>query len=219
MDAVVRDWRPGDARSAAALHARELPEHFLTGAGPLFLRRYQRAFARRPGLALVVCDDDGEVRALLLGCALAGEFYSSLLRHDGAALGLRLVLAAVRHPSWGLRLLRSRARRYLRALWSRRPGARRPGRIPGAPSAYRPVGEVTILVVDRGARRQGLGQALLTAARQRAVEAGAVGMELVAASDDPRAAAFYRGQGWSDEGPVSSASGEQFRRYTWRLPR
>ena len=50
----------GDAAAAAALHAGQIGEGFLTFLGPRFLRRLYRRVARTPGSFLLVVEDEGD---------------------------------------------------------------------------------------------------------------------------------------------------------------
>lgn len=55
------------------------------------------------------------------------------------------------------------------------------------------------LFVDPTARRTGVGQQLLEAAKQVAIESGAAWMELATATDNERAQALYRKCGWKKD--------------------
>ncbi|MHB2024539.1 MAG: hypothetical protein ACYCO3_14640, partial [Mycobacteriales bacterium] len=121
----VRELRPADAARAAQIQFHHLPEQFLTHAGPRFLARYQQAFTAPHGLALVAEDPDAAVVGLLLGSTDAAAFYAGLPGRDGRALSLALARAAITRPTFGARLVRTRAPRYLR--WARRRLLRQPG--------------------------------------------------------------------------------------------
>lgn len=209
----VRDLRPADAAAAAAIHFRYLPEQFLSHAGPRFLTRYQQAFQAPHGLALVAEGPDGQVVGVLLGSTDAARFYAGLPARDGKALSVALARAAITRPRFGVRLARTRAPRYLRWLRRRLTGRGAPET---ASTPAQTVGEVTVVVVDPGARGLGAGRALIDEAARRTRAAGTPAVELVTGPEDP-AARFYEHLGWTPLEEVASASGERFRKYRLEL--
>jgi GNAT superfamily N-acetyltransferase len=66
------------------------------------------------------------------------------------------------------------------------------------------------LFVSQAARRQGVGRALMEAARQFAEQSGACGLELATAHTNGKAQRLYEGLGWKLD--------EVFRRYEYPLP-
>ncbi len=73
--------RPGteaDAATAAALHAGQITEGFLTFLGPAFLRRLYRRIARSPESFLLIIDDDGTPVGFLAGSSDVAALYRSL---------------------------------------------------------------------------------------------------------------------------------------------
>lgn len=61
----------------------------------------------------------------------------------------------------------------------------------------RPVGRLTVLVVDQAHRRRGVGRALLDQVMERAGQAGCSGIELTTATHREEAHRFYRSQGFA----------------------
>jgi ribosomal protein S18 acetylase RimI-like enzyme len=226
---VVRPMVADDIPAAVALHQRELGAEFITGLGPGFLRAYYRAWLASPaGICFVaeVAAGPPVPRAavaaagpagLLLGSTDPQAHYRSMLRRHGAVLGLSLVLEALRHPSRGVTLARTRGIRYARALarslWRAAPLRRRLE--PGAAAAVSvPAGEITHVAVDAAHRRAGVGRALMAGAEAALAAAGVARAELVTPLGEQAARAFYEALGWAAVAELRSRSGEAFVLFT-----
>ena len=94
---LLRTGTVGDAAAAAALHAGQISEGFLTILGPPFLTRLYRRVVRTPGSFLLVVEDGTATAGFLAGSTDVSGLYRSFLVHDG-------VMAAL---ACGGRLLRS----------------------------------------------------------------------------------------------------------------
>lgn len=204
-----------DIGSAVKLHQQAMAGEFLAAGGARFLRAYYRAWLASPAaVALCVRSGDGQTLGVLLGSVNPGVHYRSMVRTSGPALAWLLLGHALTHPRWGLTLMRTRTRRYLRGLFRllRRRGMAPAGTTPDP----RPIAEVTYLMVAHEARGRGYARALLDEAGRRALDAHAEALVVVTRSGGS-AERFYERLEWTRAGAVVSASGERFVRYEMRL--
>ncbi len=108
---VLRTGTDGDAAGAAALHAGQISEGFLTFLGPRFLRRLYRRVARTPGCFLLVLENDGTMAGFLAGSTDVSALYRSFVWRDGVAAAFassgrllrswRRVIETLRHGTGG----------------------------------------------------------------------------------------------------------------------
>ena len=115
---VTRATTSGDDRLTAQLHRDELDGMFVRfGVG--FLRAYHASFRRSPyAVSFVVVGQEGIV-GFLVGTTDNEAHYQWLARHALPSLGLRAILALARRPRVAIDALRTRRKRYLRALTRR----------------------------------------------------------------------------------------------------
>jgi ribosomal protein S18 acetylase RimI-like enzyme len=169
---VLRTGTDGDAAAAAALHAGQISEGFLTFLGPRFLRRLYRRVARTPGCFLLVIENDGTMAGFLAGSTDVSALYRSFVWRDGVAAAF---------VSSG-RLLRS----WRRVIETLRHGTG------GAGEGT----ELLAVAVDPTARGRGAGTLLvegfLNEVRRRQQSAAHV----VVAADNATAVALYRRNGF-----------------------
>lgn len=85
---VLRTGTDSDAAAAAALHAGQISEGFLTFLGPGFLRRLYRRIVRDPGSFLVVVDDERCMVGFLAGSTDVGALYRAFIWRDGVVAAL-----------------------------------------------------------------------------------------------------------------------------------
>jgi ribosomal protein S18 acetylase RimI-like enzyme len=174
--AAVRPLREDDLAQAAALHADALPEGFFSQLGPRFLRRYLATFLRAPGAVALAAERDGHFAGFVVGTG--GGHYRWALREAWRELLPVAVVALVRHPGAALRLVRTRTRRYGKALLRARAETRHPDAAPAAPaSAPAALLHVAVRPEDRAA---GLGAALVRGFEEQARSAGRRRVRLVA---------------------------------------
>ncbi len=100
----IGNLRMADLDAAVAMPESVMSDEFLAACGSSFLRSYYRAWMRTAsGIALAAtAPADGSVLGLLLGSLSPASHYRSMVRRDGAAMGIRLIARSVRRPSWGL---------------------------------------------------------------------------------------------------------------------
>lgn len=238
MTVTTRLMRTTDTTVTSRLHFEVLSMEFLARCGVGFLRRYHRAWIDSPhALALAAEDEDGRVVGVLLGSLEPALHYRAMVRRHGLVLALWLLIGAASHPAAARELVSTRLLRYLRGV-SRMVGgavravARRRGKDSRPPTGAvvaggrtgssgvtgGKVGEVTHVMVRSDVQSQGVGRALLEAARRKAEEAGLSELVLVT-PPDMAAGAFYEHLGWEKTGELTSRSGERFLRYRLALGR
>jgi ribosomal protein S18 acetylase RimI-like enzyme len=108
---VLRAGTEADADVAAALHAEQISEGFLSFLGPAFLRRLYRRVARSPESFLLVVDDQENTVGFLAGSTDVAALYRAFLWRDGLAASVacsgrlmrswRRVLETLRHGTGG----------------------------------------------------------------------------------------------------------------------
>jgi ribosomal protein S18 acetylase RimI-like enzyme len=166
---VLRSGTEADAAVAAAFHAGQISEGFLTILGPRFLRRLYRRIAIAPGSFLLVVEEDATTVGVLAGSADLAALYRAFLWRDGAAAAF----------ACGPRLLRS----WRRVVETLRHGSGGVGR--GA--------ELLAIAVNPAVRRRGVGTLLvegfLREISRRKQDAAYV---VVAASNDAAVAVYQR---------------------------
>ena len=171
---VLRTGTDGDARTAAALHAGQIGEGFLTFLGPAFLRRLYRRIVRAPESFLLVVEDGATTVGFLAGSTDVAALYRAFLWHDGPAAALTCSGLLLR--SW---------RRVIETL--RHGTTRSAGQ--GA--------ELLAIAVDPATRGRGAGallvEAFLSEIRRRRQDAAHV----VVASGNETAVALYRRAGFA----------------------
>jgi ribosomal protein S18 acetylase RimI-like enzyme len=170
---VLRTGTDCDAQTAAALHAGQIGEGFLTFLGPAFLRRLYRRVARAPESFLLVVEDGATTVGFLAGSTNVAALYRAFLLHEGPTAAL----------TCSTRLLRS----WRRVIETLRHGT-------GSASQG---AELLAIAVDPAARGRGGGTLLveefLSEVRRRRQGAAHV----VVASGNETAVALYRRAGFS----------------------
>jgi ribosomal protein S18 acetylase RimI-like enzyme len=169
---VLRTGTDDDAAAAAALHASEIADGFLTSLGPSFLRRLYRRVVRVPGSFLVVAEDGGTTVGFLAGSTDVRGLYRAFLWHDGPAVAL----------GDAGRLLRS---------WNRVLETLRHGTAPTADGA-----ELLAVAVHPEARGRGAGRLLVEAFLAEVGRREQRSAHVVVAADNDTAVALYERAGF-----------------------
>lgn len=199
-----------DLSFVTGLHQATFCGGFFVRLGARFLSRYYRTFLDGPLATALVCENEGVTRGYLVGVLDPPEHRRLLLRHHGLPLAVSAFVNLIRRPGLALHFLRTRARRYLRAL------AKHP-RVPTAASEAKKVAVLTYVVVDPSARGAGIGYALV---RKFLDEAAAVGRSeacLVTVAGPEGAGGFYAAQGWVRVGESRRADGQPLEHYRFLL--
>lgn len=203
-----------DVERSVALHLQVLDMEFLSRFGPRFMRVYYDAWMSSAGSLHLVAVHDDEVVGVLLGATDPAAHARAMVREHGFSLAVALATGAARRPRLARDLVTTRALRYARGLgrlvvarWRRRPATLTP---------LVKVGEITHVLVDPAARGRGVGRELVEDAVRASRAARVREIELVT-PPDMDAQHFYRSLGWTEEGALTSRSGESFLRFRLRL--
>ncbi len=169
---VLRTGTVDDATAAAALHAGQIHEGFLSILGPRFLRRLYRRVVRVPGSFLLVVEHDATTVGFLAGSTDVGALYRAFVWRDGAAAAL----------ACGGRLLRS----WRRVAETLRHGTGHAGE--GA--------ELLSVAVDSVVRGRGAGSILVEGFLEEIGRRGLHTAYVVVAAGNETAIALYRRAGF-----------------------
>jgi ribosomal protein S18 acetylase RimI-like enzyme len=169
---VLRTGTVADADAAAAFHAGQIREGFLSFLGPAFLRRLYRRVARSPESFLLLVSDQAGTVGFLAGSTDVPALYKTFLWHDGPAA----VLA-----SFG-RLLRS----WRRVIETLRHGTG------GAPAGA----ELLAVAVDAQFQGRGAGMLLVEGFLSEMDRRGQETAHVVVGADNATAIALYRRAGF-----------------------
>jgi ribosomal protein S18 acetylase RimI-like enzyme len=169
---VLRPGTEGDAAVAAALHAGQIGEGFLTILGPGFLRRLYRRVVRTPGSFLLVVEDGETTVGFLAGSTDVAGLYRSFVLRDGAAAALRC----------GGRLVRS-WRRVVETLHHGTGGT-----VDGT--------ELLAIAVDPAVRGRGAGTLLVDGFLSEIGRRRQTAAHVVVGADNATAVALYRRAGF-----------------------
>ncbi|HVB50976.1 MAG TPA: GNAT family N-acetyltransferase [Acidimicrobiales bacterium] len=214
----VRPLEDADLRAAALLHRDVLDMEFLARFGLSFMRTYYRAWIHSPGsISLAATDENEKLVGVLLGATDPATHFRAMVRFHGLRIGAKLVAYALVHPALAKDLVVTRGRRYARGV-ARLVRARfSQARSVTASQSGPAVGEITHVLVDRGAQGSGIGRALVEASIDEARAAGVHELVLVT-PPDMEAKRFYERLGWQLDGSLQSRSGENFLRFRYVVP-
>jgi len=194
--ARVEPARPADVDDIARLHAECIREGFLSSLGPAFLSLLYRSMVHSPDVTLLVARRDGRPVGFVAGAARPREFYQRFLRRNVFRAGALVARRALR-PDVARRLVET-------ARHVRRSG--------GRPSA-----ELLAIAVAPDARRHGAGAKLARALEDDLRTADVDLIEVVVATENEGARAFYERLGYEDPTPLEVHRGEPSVRYGKRL--
>jgi ribosomal protein S18 acetylase RimI-like enzyme len=169
---VLRTGTDADAPVAAALHAGQISEGFLSFLGPAFLRRLYRRVVRSRQSFLLIVEDDATVVGFLAGCTDVPGLYKAFLWHDGPAAALEC----------SGRLLRS----WRRAIETLRHGTGGDGK--GA--------ELLAIAVDPDIQGRGAGSLLVQGFLSEIGHRGEDAAHVVVAAGNDRAVGLYERAGF-----------------------
>lgn len=211
----VRPLVDADLRAAALLHRDVLDMEFLSRFGSSFMLTYYRAWIHAPGsISLAATDENEKLVGVLLGATGPPTHFRAMVRFHGLRIGAKLVAYALVHPALAKDLVVTRGWRYARGV-ARLVRARFSRALSVTASQSEPaVGEITHVLVDRGAQGGGIGRALVEASINEARVAGVHELVLVT-PPDMDAKHFYERIGWQLDGSLQSRSGENFLRFRY----
>jgi ribosomal protein S18 acetylase RimI-like enzyme len=191
---VLRSGTEDDAAAAAALHAGNITEGFLTFLGAGFLRRLYRRVTLTPGSFLLIAETEGATVGFLAGSTDVAALYRSFVRRDGAAAAI----------ACGGRLVRSPGR----VIETLRHGVGGAGE--GA--------ELLAVAVDPLVRGRGAGRLLVEGFLAEIRGRGQDAAHVVLAADNEVAAALYRMAGFRTVERFEMHHGTESLLMQWPIP-
>lgn len=202
----VRDVRPDDLARTAELHVRELSDGLFPRLGARFMRSYHATFLDSPHAVSLVVIAEGRMQGFLLAVVDPAAHGRLVLRRSGLRLLLVGASALTVRPRLLVEFLRTRIRRYARALWRRRNSA------PGVGSSAATVSVLSHVAVEPDRRGRGDGRALVDMLHTRLLGTAVSGVVLVTAHDGP-GPGFYERIGYTPDGQLTGTDGERWVRY------
>ena len=199
---LVRDVEEADLFDVAALHIQAFPDSVLGDLGVEAVRRnYLWQLTGPHDLAALVALDGPRTAGYLFG----GVFRGSTIGFVKSERWF-LLRRVARHPTVLLRGVgRRRITLAVRLLFRRSPSAQ----AEDLASVPRRSFGVLAIAVDPSAQGRGIGGALMSETRRRAVEGGFESMPRTGHPTHTSAEAFYRSLGWvPSDGPDGSWSGQ-----------
>lgn len=181
----------------ATWHCTYLPHGLFPLLGERFVRRWHATYLDLPhGVALVAELERAATTTrvgFLIGATDHVDFVETALRRHRLQLAGAGVIALLVRPRVLAHFLRTRARPYLRRLFSAAPSGRR---LDHAAKGGGHVAVLSAIAVDPVARSAGVGSALVTEFLQQASTAGAREALLTTRVGDSGAGPFYEAHGW-----------------------
>lgn len=183
-------------------HRIHFPDGFFARLGAAFLVEYYRSHLSSPAARTWIAELDGQPCGFLVGMTNPALHRRHLLHSRG--LLRRGLLALLARPDLTLHFLRTRARRYARAMLK----ARRP--MPGSPqrSASTRVAVLAHVAVRPHARSRGIGTGLIERFVQDAAAAGCTRITLVTDAGPEGASGYYTHRGWQPRGEHPTHDGK-----------
>jgi len=204
---------PVDVDFAAQLHATFFPDGFFARLGRAFLVRYYRSFLDSPTATAVVAERDGVLCGYLVGMLDPSAHRREALRRHGLRLALVALTALAVRPRLAKDFLRTRLRRYGRALLRQL----RADPAQGGGSGLAAPAVLSHVAVPESFRGAGVGTVLVEHFLASARAAGRESACLVTLSGDVGAGAFYTRLGWTPSGSRRTDDGASLDYYTRSL--
>lgn len=195
-----------DLEEVVDAHLAAFPAGFFARLGRHFLIRYYRTFLDGPLAVAIVAEDSGEMRGYLVGILDPTRHRRLLLNYHGMSLAAWGFIGLMRRPVLLVRFAGTRARRYVRTLWSHRI-------VPDSSDAARAPAVLSHLVVAPTARDGGLGTRLVEAFLHQAIGAGCRQACLVTVAGPDGAGEFYERIGWTPGATRRGADGRRLAYY------
>ena len=189
-----------DMPYAVTTHSLHFSDGFFARLGTRFLTHYYRTYLDGPTACAVVSEIDGAVCGYLVGVLDTPRHRGLLLTYHGRALTLAAALGMLRRPWLAAIFVRTRLRRYVRALARGRQSLE-------AFDAGGPVAVLSHVVVSAEDRCHGVGTALVDKFLRQAELAGCRRACLVTLAGDRGAGEFYERRGWTRTHQRSSSPG------------
>ena len=187
---AFRRLRPEDLPFVVDQHLLHFPDGFFARLGRGYLTEYYLSYCTDHSSCVVVATDGAMLIGYLAGTSDPAGHRRHVINTHGRELTKRAVLALIRNPPLAVNFARTRGRRYLKKLLSRR------GPAPAASEPSRRAAVLHHVVVVREFQGRGVGAALIEVFEDDARHAGCHELALVTQTGGP-AADYYRQSGWT----------------------
>ncbi|GIJ35254.1 GNAT family N-acetyltransferase [Micromonospora sediminimaris] len=220
---ALRQAGSRDLPAMSRAHVQLLPIGLFPSLGARFIRRWQRTYLNSPhGVGVVAVDTaapQDEVVGFVLGARDHAAYTTELTKDRRVLVPLALAgLAALAvRPHVALRVLRTRARPWIRRVLGHRATVVRPARA-GSVAAPQ-VAVMTALAVQPEWRKSGIGMMLVDRFVELVQETGARWVEAQTSTGPLGATGFYERLGWEARTHWSTPDGDRVRTYRCRVGR
>jgi GNAT superfamily N-acetyltransferase len=197
----VREMAPSDLAFVREAYRDSLDGGFFGELGDGFLEAYLKTYVGSPAGLAFIAESQGLPVGFLVGAVDARSHRAHVLASERQRLLVKGGTALLVRPHMAWKFARTRMVKYGRAI------ARQRRREPAPGGRREAVGIVAHMAVVDAARGTGLGTALESRFVSSCAAAGVSSLELVTASHNKRARAFYRRNGWSEDGTRTDTDG------------
>lgn len=197
----LRSMLPSEVLTVTEVHMKSFPGFFLTVLGPAFLRNLYSAILNDPDGISHVAIQDMEVLGFVAGTAQPAGFYRRLLRRRWWRFAWSALPSAVRHPTIIPRLLRAFS-------------------MPAQVTQHAGRGTLMSIAVLPECQGNGIGQSLVSAFFDEAIQRGLHQVDLTTDRDDNEPAnRFYQRMGFVCERSFLTPEGRAMNEYVADLSR
>lgn len=198
---VVRDATPGDVNAIAELHLLAFPGYFLSHLGQRFLRLFYGFFLANEVSHCIVAVDGDRVIGFVAGTAAKMQHYMAFYRRGFVQIVFIVAARSLRDPVVRREIFKRMSYLRLAVAALLRPRAQS--------SAEREVGSdqtparLLSIAIHPDHRGAGVGERLTGSLFDSLYKDGARRVGLTVRSDNGRAIAFYKKDGWAVQNTTS----------------
>ena len=200
---VVRDAAPGDVNAIADLHLLAFPGYFLPHLGRRFLRMFYAFFLVNEGSHCIVAVDGDKVIGLVAGTAAETQHYTAFYRRKFIQIAFIVSARFLRSPVIRREIFKRMGYLRLAAAALLRPGAR--SSATREDGSDRPPARLLSIAVHPDHRGAGVAERLTGSLFSSLYRDGARRVGLTVRSDNGRAIAFYKKDGWTVQNTTSES--------------
>lgn len=200
---VVRDATISDVNAIADLHLLAFPGYFLSHLGRRFLRLFYAFFLVNEVSHCIVAVDDDKVIGLVAGTLDGTQHYTTFYRRKFVQIAITVGARFLQDPVVRREIVRRAGHLRFAAAALLRPGPQPPA-VPEKESDQTPARLLSI-AVHPDYRGKGVAERLTGLLISRVCRDGVSRVGLTVKSDNTRAIAFYKKDGWIVERATSES--------------